>query len=262
MPSFNDFVPGKNIKVLVKGEPATRKSSALATFPGTTKWFDIDHKIGSIWTPKQKGLYAPTKLDFEETTGWTDLEPKVQGLTKYCEWDNVIIDTLSTLVDRELLGFAQAGGKKIKNIPVNSMEDWFAEQTMIMKLLEYIDKINANVFLVCHVFTSEDSLGKTLRQLYTGGRKAAAKIPSKFDEVWHFQTESGFSSDDATKYICLFENSGTDFARTALGIPKKLDWTDKSFYKCISPYLNGEEGTLEQLRREQKEEETKSLSTF
>ena len=262
MPDFKDFIPGRNIKILVKGEPATRKSSALASFPGTTKWFDIDHKIDSIWTPKQKGLYAPSKLDFEETDGWIDLEPKLQLYTKYCEWDNVIIDTLSTLVDRELLGFAKAGNKKIKNIPVNTMEDWFAEQTLIMKLLEYIDKIDTNVFLVCHVYTSEDSLGKTLRQIYTGGRKATAKIPSKFNEVWHFQTESGFSSDDETKYTCLFENSGIDFARTALGIPKKIDWTNKSFYKCIAPYLNGEEGTLEKARREQKEEEIANTSNF
>ena len=262
MSNFEEFVPGKNLKVLIKGEPATRKSSALASFPGTTKWFDIDHKIGSIWMPKQKGLYAPSELDFEETEGWKDLEPKLAELTRYCQWDNVIIDTLSTLVDRELLRFAKAGNKKIRDIPVNSIEDWLAEQTLIMKILEYIDKINANVFLVCHVYISEGKDEKILRQIYTGGKRAAAKIPSKFNEVWHFQSESGFSSDDPTCYVCLFENSGTDFARTALGIPKKIVWTDKSFYDCIKEYINGEEGTLEKIHREQKEEQEAKISNF
>ena len=264
MPSFDDFIPGKDLKVILKGEPATRKTSAAASFPGTTKWWDADHKIGSLWTPKQKGLVA-AEIDYEEINTYIDLKPKLIQQTKYNPYDNTVIDSLSNLIDRQLYAWSKDGKKITRGIKVNEIEDWLAESTMITELMEIIEEISGNVFLICHVWKSEQEiLGspvRILRQIVTGGKKAAAKLPSKFNEVWHFQSEAGIETE-TTEYKCLFENSEIDFARTALGIPRKIDWTDKSFYECIAPYLNGEEGTLEKMRREQKEEEKAKLSNF
>ena len=255
MPNFNEFIPGKDLKVILKGEPGTRKSTAAGSFPGTTKWYDLDHKIGSLWTPKQKGL-IPAQIDYEELDTYTQLKPKLLSQVRSNSHDNTVIDSLSNMIDRQLYTWVQAGNKTVKGVKVNTIEDYMAESVVITELMEIIDQIPGNVFLVCHVWKSEQEQlnepTRILRQIVTAGRKAAAKIPSKFNEIWHFQTEAGIEAG-TTNYKCFFENTGADFARTALGIPPQIDWTNKSFYDCIKNYINGEEGTLEKMRREQKE---------
>lgn len=261
--SFNDFVPGGDIKAIFKGEPATRKTTAAASFPGKTLFFDLDHKIGSLTTPKKLGLVSE-HIDYELVNDYEDLKPHLKRMERMNTYDNVVIDSLSNMIDRQLVKWAYSGSKKVRDVNVNELEDWLAEATIITEMMEMIHNISGNVFLICHVWKSEvrgvdGKVQSILRQIVTGGKKVAAKLPSKFNEIWHFDTVADFGS---TKYIARFENNENDFARTALGIPPKIDWTGKSFFSCIEQYVNGEEGTLDQIRREQKQQEEAKQAIF
>ena len=137
---------------------------------------------------------------------------------------------------------SEVGGRQIGGIPINTLEDYKAETALVMDMIDIVNDIQANVFLVCHVvvWTNQDMRGtsKTKRQILTGGKKATALLPTLFSEIWHFQKKDNIDPEDPPSFTVLFDGDDDDIARTALGIPGPKDITSKGLYKTLKPYLN------------------------
>jgi hypothetical protein len=229
------------VKCVIKGVPGTRKTTQAATFPSPIFWFDIDRKIESLLLPKKLGFYDPNlKIEVEQPTGWYHVEKKLQEFESYCPYATVVVDSLSSLgdcINRQTLNKEGAAGKKIGGIKVNTIEDFNAETSALMYMVDIGKKIKANFIVIAHVIHRDvkDPSGnsKIIRQLVTGGKVVGAKIPAYFPEVYHFEFDNNFDTSLPPDYVMYTQNHGDDFARTALPLPFKTNITKERLYDLI-----------------------------
>ena len=279
----------KFIKAIVAGEPDTRKTSALASFPGKKLWVDRDRKSEALVVPinlgndSRGGRIAHDDIDVfvpDRAKQILTLLDKLVEQGDDCQYANIVLDSFTTVIETELRAIAHkkakaaansnaqtvinSDGSRAKNkgqakearlvggIPINSIEDYKAETGLIVDIIDRAHLIQANFFLICHVvvWTGEGLRGtsKTKRQFFTGGKKATALLPALFSEIWHFEKEtSGFGEDAENKYWVHFQSTDEDIARTALGIQKPINFTNKSLYRLLKKYLDVKLAPPEQL---------------
>ena len=268
------------IKAIIAGEPDTRKTSALASFPGKKLWIDRDRKAEALVVPinlgndSKGGRLAYDDIDIfvpDRAKQILTLLDQLVAQGEHCEYKNIILDSFTTVIETELRAIAHKkakaaansntstvinpDGSRAKNkgqakearlggvIPVNSIEDYKAETGLIVDVIDRAHLTQANFFLICHVvvWTGEGLRGtsKTKRQFFTGGKKATALLPALFSEIWHFEKEtSGFGEDAENKYWAHFQSTDEDIARTALGISKPINFTNKSLYRLLKKYID------------------------
>ena len=132
-----------------------------------------------------------------------------------------------------------AAGKLIAGIAVNEIEDYNAESAALQELIALTKDINqfhkVNIILVAHVVQAEyrntaNNTTHISRTIVTAGKKVAPKIPAYCGEVYHFNIDKGFVEGQGGAYTLLTEHTGDDFARSALGLPNKIEFGDKPLY--------------------------------
>ena len=131
--------------------------------------------------------------------------------------------------------------KKIAGIVVNSMEDFNAESVVFQDMMNYLKDIQQynlqqnkkaiNIILIGHVIRTDEKnptgITHVARTLVTGAKKAAAKIPGRCHEVYHFNMKGDFTDK---LYSILTTHSSDDFARTALPLDKEIIFGDDPLY--------------------------------
>lgn len=244
----SDIVIGGQITAIFKGKPGTRKTCAAATFPGPIYFFDFDGRMDPV-----KKMYPDrTDIDYETffpedfkdaNAMWDKLMNGLTG-TKY---KTVVLDSLTTFADGVLefarglrggtSGKAAAGGI----IPMSDISDFNIETSGLTQLMYNLKKLSArqkcHVIATAHVMevVSNDIITKQTtvsRSLLTAGKKIAEKFPAVFNEVYHFETKSP-SPQSPPEVKVRTDNTGIDFAKTALPLPVELDITNKSLYDEI-----------------------------
>lgn len=243
-----------NLFCLFKGEPGTRKSTCALSFPTPQYWFSWDQKMEALGIPmKNWGLDAKA-IEFDDYTDWNAVKKKLESLQTNCKYRTLIIDSITTgsdAINRQTLkikGGKESGGKTIATIPVNSIEDFNAEDSALKELVALLKDIHkyhkVNVILIAHVIQKEIKTadGKThmSRVLVTAGKAIAQKIPAYCGEVYHFNIKPGFQGG---QYTCLTTHTGDDFARTSLRLPETIEFGNKPLYKdWVLPGINEMKG--------------------
>lgn len=235
-----------NINILLKGEISGGKSIAAASFPNCYI-FDFESRIRSIanyYRPRNKrdiSFDTYTKHDF------TKFQQKINDLEVYCPYETVVFDTLTSVVDLllhhvvELRGTGK-GSRVVGGLKMNTIEDYGAETSMLNSLMATIRAIPCKYkILVAHVVQREQKVGNIsviTRQLVTAGKVAAQKVPAYFDEIYHMQQRP--DEDMRPSFVALTSNTGDDFARTTLQLPREINFTGQSFYELIKEELEKE----------------------
>jgi hypothetical protein len=260
MPILTDLDPGL-IFALFKGEPGTRKSTAALSFPLPQFWFSFDKKMQSIIIPARNWNINKDLIEFEDYNDWTNARAKLERFQINPQLSNgrpiktIIIDSMTSMGDtvnqQTLLTKRgtktkdnQNAGKVIGGIAINTIEDYNAEmaafQELVALLTDIHKKYSIHIVLIAHVLQTEyksiDGETHMSRTLVTGGKKAAAKVPAYFSEVYHFQVKKDLSGGGT--YEALTVHTGDDFARTALPLPKTLEiGNDPLYSKYIEPAI-------------------------
>jgi hypothetical protein len=229
------------IKLLIKGVPGTRKTTQAATFPGPIFWFDIDRKVDkSLWLPRSLGaIPTGTEIEYEQYRRWYDIEKKLGELESSCPYKTVVLDSVTSIgdrINRQTL-IKDKGGKRIGGIAVNTIEDYNAETSALMYMVDIANVIEANVIIIGHVIQRDqniDGISKSVRQIVTGGKVVGAKIPAYIPEIYHFEFDGAFDTTQPPNYIMYTQVHGDDFARTGLPLPYKVDLTNKNLYEIIT----------------------------
>jgi hypothetical protein len=249
MPNIEDALTKEEFLFLFKGEPSGGKSIAAASFP-RPYIFDMESRIRSVAAYH----YPRGKRDLEYDTYTREDYPKFDkkwdefvemSKMKRFPYDTVIVDSLTSSADLLLshvirLKGLESKGKKIAGIAVNSIEDYNAENAMLSELVQFLQQIRCKYkILIAHVIKTEktnlnDDSTVVTRQLLTGGKKIAARIPGYFDEIYHFEQKP---VGGRPQFIARTVNSGEDFARTTLKLPKEINFTDNNFYELILPSI-------------------------
>lgn len=254
MPQITDYYSlGEDKYVAIfKGEPGTAKTPAAASFPGVYI-FDFERRIKSVvnyWLRRnKKDIWYDTfnKLQFKE------FDEKLDSLISYCPYDTIVFDTLTSGSDlilghiRRLKGMTKDKGKKVAGISVNSIEDYNAEASALDDIVSATRTMSAkHVILIAHVIQTEtkQNLGENAksiitRQLMSGGKKVAAKLPGYFDEAYHFQASMDYQDGQSkARYKAYTQTTGEDWAKTCLDLPYEMDFTDQNFYQILKPYMD------------------------
>lgn len=260
--SILDYEPeGQGLICLFKGDPGTAKSPAAASFPEPYV-LDLDGRIASIvnyWKPRKKQVKYDTLIN-----NYPLLCEKMDSLIRYNPYGTVILDSITTLArslhtliyeargkgaqerrerdkdnkERIYLNAARIPGK-FDGIPTLEIDDYKTESGGIIQILDACRVLwnggkGCNVIVIAHVIEVENKDLKNritrTRSIMTGGRKVAAEIPVYFNEAYHFyNTPSG-------GFEILTKADGEDWAKTALTLPERIDFTDKSLYEEIETY--------------------------
>lgn len=242
----------KSNKYLFKGEPKSRKSCSAASFPNSYI-IDLDKRIRSI-----AAFHRNHDFDYDWFDSFTPLDEKLDMLLRRCDYDTIVFDGCTTFAEMII-------NTMIKSRPLNpkttragvrmtEIEDFGGEQRafdiVFDKLFAIHQKFDVNIIVTAHVIEVEKAIrpGYTIktRSLLTAGKKVAAFLPVRFDEVYHFQVnvpleEGGFPRSEA-----FTQHSGDDWACTTYNIPPVLDFTNKSFYDVLMKAreeANNDEGT-------------------
>ena len=276
MPSTLDTNNKKGIFALFKGESGTGKSVAALSFPKPFV-FDFDRKMPAI-----SNKHFPGK-----EVHWGNFEDifEVAGQMKAfmetgCPFETLIFDSITTLSTLVLNSVGKVKGenavdvlksvnKKTNSIDVMGYDYYNAETNFIDRfLLENAQILHTrpgnpkHVIFLAHIVTVEsapDIRTKVItksRSIVTAGRKSAAYIPTKFDEVYTFGYILPDLGDEITpvKRIAKTEVHGEDSAKTAYDFPGTIDFTrDRlkqgtgNFYQELCKYTSFEDEKVEEL---------------
>lgn len=251
---LTDTKLGDRIAAMFKGEHGTGKSIAASSFPKPHFFFFEERwrSLYSFWLKVNPDKLADITYDNLCGMSKYNVDIAIDKVLQRPEAKTLVFDSITSAGD-EILGKLairnkDEGGKTIGGIQVNILEDFSGEDAQFKEYRKKLFGYQGHVIFIAHVLTIErsDVSGKALapsRQIVTGAKKLAAKLPVYFDEVYHFQAQNG-------NYEFLTKHAGTDYAKTSLPLDEKIDFTDKSAYDLITTNL---ERNMDELlkRREQ-----------
>jgi len=266
MPSTLDKTKVKGLFALLKGESGEGKSVAALSFPKPYV-FDFDRKMPAISNKHFPGKEVHWDT-FEDIFAVSD--KIAEFMMNGCPYETLIFDSITTLSTLCLNTLAKQKGEdpvkqiklvnaRDKKLEVMGFDYYNAETNFIDRyLLENAQILHAregnpkHVLFLAHIVTVESApdirtkLVTKTRSIVTAGRKSAAYIPTKFDEVYMFghKDPDPFEQRPAykkTRRIVMTELSGDDSAKTAYTFPGEIDFTDSSFYDILTNYTSFEE---------------------
>lgn len=250
MPDMGD-VKFDNLYCLFKGEPGTRKSTCALSFPKPIYYFSWDQKMDAMALPMRAWGINPKEIVFDDYMDWDKGKLKLENLQTKCPYKTIVIDSITSCADainRQTLRIKSGSGdgKKVATIPVNSIEDYNAEEQALKELVALTKDIHKyhkiNVILIAHIIQKEikSSDGRThmARVLLTAGKGIAQKIPAYCSEVYHFNIKGNIDVQKGDQYALLTSHTGDDFARTSLPLANEIAFGSEPLYeKYIIPAI-------------------------
>ena len=239
------------IKALFVGPSGTGKSIAAATFPRPLYIMDIDSRIRSIRNffhhrhDFLDGIYHDTFGSFSEFVKAFEILER-DAATNNLRYKTIFLDSLTSLSQSTIRhGLVEkaggvtsllSGGKgfKIAGVSIPMFDEWNMEATVFRDVMYAATHVfKCNVILSAHQYhtdeveTTIDSRGKTVQEnvvkyhIFTGAKKAAAALPTDFDEIYYFK-RNGAKHLVHTQGVREF-----DHVKTALPLPQQMDITMK-----------------------------------
>jgi len=236
---------------LFKGEPGTRKSSAALSFPKPIYYFDFDQKMEALGLPMRAWKLNPAEISYDTYTDWDKAKNQLTKFQVNCPFKTIVIDSITSCADainRQTLRI-KGGGEKFKTIatiPVNSIEDFNAEDSALKELIALLKDIKKyhkiNIILIAHVIQKEmkSSDGKThmSRIIVTAAKAIAQKIPAYCSEIYHFNIKTDFDISKGGQYSLFTVHTGDDMARSSLPLPAEIVFGNDPLYdKWIKPAI-------------------------
>jgi hypothetical protein len=246
-----DLKMNEGIFGLFKGDPKTGKSIAAHSFPNPyTFLFDIG-RMKSV-----KNFYRNRDFEYDTFDDLIAVNHRLEELKAHCPFDTIIYDGMtkfSNLAIECMIDFRNPGlqGKTVRaGIPMTEIEDYGGHDRAITMALNSLLSINLrqkkHVIVIAHVIQTETTDIKTkmvtvTRQLLSAGKKIAAKLPVDFNEAYHFYVNSSMDPlNNEPEFVAVTKSNSVDWASSAMNLPTKITWTNKSFYEEIMKSISGD----------------------
>jgi len=261
--NLNNVEYEKFIKALFVAPTGRGKTIAASSWPGKTLILDFDgrHRPVIDWFPERVKAGDFSVEEINPANFWTKFKPCIDSLVKYNPYQNIILDGITSLstttVVMQMLvkgSWADWGNKKpdegkgqkinTGGVMVPSWDEFNGEAMIISTLLETLKSLKCNLFVTAHPVqrTAIDAKKKASKytSITTFGPKIESIIPTYFDEVWYFdyKVDTDNSGKEVIKRTCYtFPCEDYLEAKTALKIPREIDYTDCNLYDCVKEYL-------------------------
>jgi len=258
----SDLVLGGNLSFLFKGPPGFGKTIAAASFavngPIFLAYFDKKEPIELLTFFKKYRPELLDRIDYEvyNSQNANQYLNKLIELSRNCRYTAVITDSLTSMTSAAVswsIGFKNPSGPKQDKISKTiqmapSMEEYQVETGFINQAIDISKALPCHIIWTAHPLAgikmegSGTSVNVTkVNTLVSVGSKVASGIPGHFTEIYHFSQDKEWDDKTGTttvKRIVSTESVGDEMAKTALGLPKKLDFTDKLFYEVWKEALS------------------------
>lgn len=242
---------------LFAGKPGAGKTGAICSFAeaGPIKVYDLDKRIRGVFgVAEYIGKQNLDKIEvvqpnFED--GWSKFDDMLEmDLVKQKSgnfpYKTVAFESAATM-QKFLVSDSQrlrgnGKGKSRGTINFWTPDDYnYCSMGFFAFYYEYAMKMNCNVIVSAWIVDKWGKVEKDGEENPYGANevigekillteKLAEELPGYFDEVYTFSKEiSGV--DGATKYVASFENTVAKTCHPSLRKKKRLDFTNKSFYK-------------------------------
>ena len=246
MSNTKDIVLFESGMFMLKGENGSGKTAAAGAFhkhkTGKIYFFDIDGKMDTI-----KHMYpnADVEYDFYGLHNFDQLLVKLEGLQHNCPYDVVVLDSFTSLsmtIVNNSLNKKSSGGKAIQGVQVPTWDEINVETAMLGKMLDICKILSVHkkkiVIWTAHPISKTEIVGGATvrsRPITCYGNKIGSIAPSYFSEIYNFTVEkTSMKAGDPLTRVCYTQNQGEDFAKSALGLPPRMEWTGKNFYDLLS----------------------------
>lgn len=272
MPSLANEIVGERLTVLSKGPSASGKTIAACSFATEKRKayvFDIDNRIQSVVSYYRK--HDPSFLNlifFDRYQTWTEINNKIDGWIRQgtCPFGVINLSSITSLgkiITNEsisLRGNKEQSSSNAKdtlgtelmvgNIPVNSIQDYKAENSgisiILAKLMWHKAFAYTHIFVDAHLMEwrvedlKDKNKVKVYRKIITAGKSIGEEIPTYFNEKWAFGT--GIGQNGLESFIVKFRGIPEDDvddapSTTFFELPNSIDWTNKILAHEIGKYI-------------------------
>jgi len=234
MPKLSSLKMGEKLHVLMVGPPGSGKTTAIGSFPGKIYVADVDDRVEPLLKMFPNRL-DDIEFDKFKAHDFAKLEARLNSLVNSCPFDLVAVDSLTTTGDCTINYSMDHRGdrpssKRIGNILLPEIEDFGLEGRAIQQIIDLGRALPCHFVLTAHVLNivtkKLDGTETIHRQLLTGGKKIAAKVPALFNECWYFNQDRGIGGlSDTVFTVHTTPTREFEFAKTALPIPEKIPFT-------------------------------------
>ena len=261
--NINQIKIGQNFMGLFKGFNGSGKTIAAASFPEPLHIFDFDGRVAPLrlFYAKEFQRKELSYATYGPHNVWEMLD-KLDGLCDYNPYKTIIIDSLTSLsvsivtwrlrnrrIDPKEIKERLNSNAKERNLQLPDWDEYKAEAvfiTQVLDLCKVISSQGGNIIWTAHPVpkTRIEGSGRGMKvshvnEIMAYGTKAAGIVPGYFNEIYQFGIEESTNFGEPSKRMAWTETIGDDFAKTALPIPKEIDWTGRrDFYSLIQSYVD------------------------
>lgn len=196
---------------------------------------------------KGRKILDNLEYDVYGATNANEYLNKLMQLRDNCKYTTVITDSVTTLTAGAVnwsLGFNEKGKRvdmKTENPQqiIPQFDEYKTETSFVSQSLDICRKLPCHVIWTAHPLPGIkiEGSGASMKvsktnPIVTYGSKVAGIVPGEFVEIYHFSKTSDYSTNPSTiRFKANTEAIGDEFAKTAFGLPKELDFTDRLFYE-------------------------------
>lgn len=241
---------------LLKGPYGFGKTLAAASFaiggPTYLAYWDKKKPVELVTFFKQfgdKGKKILDNLEYDvySATNANAYLNKVFGFASDCRYFAFVTDSL-TMMTAGVVNWSQGFNDKGKKqelkadnpqLLIPGFDDYKSETSVISHALDVCRTLPCHVIWTAHPLPGIkiEGSGASMKvsktnSLVTYGSKVAGIVPGQFAEIYHFTQSADYSGGSSkTKYTVETSAIGDEFAKSALGLPKELDITNRLFYE-------------------------------
>lgn len=241
---------------LLKGPYGFGKTLAAASFalagPMYIAYWDKKKPVELVTFFKKfgdKGKKILDNIDYDVygSNNANEYLNKIIDFTSNCRYVAFSTDSLTTLTSGAVnwsQGFNAKGQKQRIQTDnpqqlIPGFDEYKSETALVAQALDLCRTLPCHVIWIAHPLPGikVEGSGSSMKvtksnSLVTYGSKVAGIVPGQFTEIYHFNQSTDYSSNPVkTKYIVSTEAIGDEFAKSALGLPKELNITDRLFYE-------------------------------
>lgn len=249
MPNTKDITPGGLCRMLWIGVSGSWKTMCACSFPGRIYVFDFDDRIEPV------ALRYPERDDIDydkyRVGDWGKAVEKMRKITERCEYRLVVLDSLTAIGDLTTVQSKEETktGKVRGGMKMSGPDDFNFESNAIVKILMFMKQLPCHSILTAHLTkwseadpnAGMEGISKKIErsQIVAGTNKVAARVPVYFNEIYHFDLQSGFNPGDPKDLIISTETNQGVNCRTALPLPPQFKInSSRDFYSSWMHFIN------------------------
>ena len=248
----------KGLLGIFKGESGEGKSVGALSFP-TPYVFDFDFKMPSISLKHFPGK----EVHWDTFNSIFEVVDKLNEFFGYCPYETLVADSFTGLVNVIMNTVGQVKGENVPDllkkvssrsntIEMMGIDYYNAEDRFCTYFIDQLKALWArpgnprHVIVTAHVVTVDSApdlktkIVTRTRSIVSKGRKAAAWLPTGFDNVYLFgrQLPDLGDIDQSTKRIVKTEAFGEDSAKCSFPFPETIEFTNKSLFDELCKFVD------------------------